>query len=130
MTSGSTVKTGFQSSTRRVKIFSSLSLYSLTATWPGNEQEKWNEWYDLMFCSWRKWWLKWFTQLYMGTKVSPDWVPTNCAWLASADLSTSFTRSSKQSIVHRRRRCLSSPKHQSGENFVWPTSINDSVMLS
>ena len=60
-------------------------------------------------------------QLYVGTTTSPDCVPTSCATFASAKQLTTPSNSLGQETFVRRNRCLRRPKHQSGENLVWPT---------
>ena len=67
-------------------------------------------------------------QSYVGTIVSPDCVPTSCGTLASADELTTDAMSSKLLTKVRLYRCLNNPKHQSGENFVCPTNMNDMVI--
>ena len=51
--------------------------------------------------------------------------PTNCALLGVADIFTAWTMSSRQPMLVLLYCCFSSPKHQSGANFVCPTGRND-----
>ena len=53
---------------------------------------------------------------------------TLTAELMVADCSTTFTISWTQPTSVLRKRCLISPKHQSGENFVCPAGKNNNVI--
>ena len=65
---------------------------------------------------------------HVGTSTRPSWVPTSCAWFASADFSTTRAISSRHPILVLRYSCLKRPKHQSGENLVCPTMRKERVM--
>ena len=69
-------------------------------------------------------------QSYVGTKTSPSCVPTSCGTFTLADWSTTLAMSSRQLTRVRRKRCLTKPKYQSGENFVWPTIKNDRLIFA
>ena len=66
-------------------------------------------------------------QLYIGTMISPPYVPTSCATFGDPDWCTAFTMSSKHPITILRYFRF---KHQLGENFVCPTGKNDILISS
>lgn len=114
---------------RMVMLISFASASCLTDT-PFSVEVNLKWWYLVMLFSFLKCGLKYPHQSYVGTRVSPSWSPTNCTVLTLADDSTTPTKSSRQFTTQRRYRCFSNPKHQSGENFVCPTSMNDRMMES
>ena len=62
--------------------------------------------------------------------MSPRLDPTSWATLGVADSLTTLTMSSKQPTFDLLKCHLKRPKHQSGENLVWPTGKNDILMSS
>ena len=71
--------------------------------------------------------IRYVAQLYTGTTGFPFCVPTSWATFISADVLTTSVMSCRELTKVRRYRCLNRPKHQSGANFVWPTSMKKSV---
>ena len=97
-------------------VFSGLSTLSLTDV-PRFCVSKWCTAFVPFSARCRKGWSKNSAQSYVGTKTRPSWVPTSCAWFATADFTTR-TMSSRHPIFILWYTCLKRLKHQSGENFM------------
>ena len=124
MIGGSSWGQGFQprwSLVRRERVFSSESQCTLTLAVPGVCQG------GARTLSSPPW--KYPVQSNWLTMMVPSSIPISWAWLVWADWSTTRTRSSRHPTSVFLNFCFSRPKHQSGANFVWPTSKNDISIL-
>ena len=98
----------------------------LATTNPGVSQDSLKWWKVFMFLTFRKCGFRKAAQSWMGTIGWPFWSPASWTKFALADCSTTVWRSFKQPTLVFLTRCFSRPKHQSGANFVWTTSMKES----
>ena len=68
-------------------------------------------------------------QSYVGTTVRPSASTTSWTSLHQAERSTTSAMELRLPTGVARNLRLNNPKHQSGANFVWPTTKNDKVSL-
>lgn len=135
MTGGSSVGDGDHcrcSGSRSFNCISLLSVETLTIAQPGVLAEKtrwWSFFMPLKACRLKNG-AKYSAQSYWGTITVPSSLPTSWAWFTTADELTTSTMSSRHPTLVLRKRCFSSPKHQSGANLVCPTSRKDISILS
>ena len=147
--SGRSVAVGDHSFFSSLYSTSGPSDVSRTNTLPlwADENRRW--WKDLiptsfLVCSYGN-----ICQSLVGTTTLPSGVPVSCAVFTLAEVLTTLARSVSPPIFVCLYLCTKvdlyhcgikssllihlffrRPKHQSGENLVWPATINDSVMFS
>lgn len=128
-TRGSSLPSGCQEFLRSRISVSGMSHCSLTNVVPGIDESKWKWWNFfipriLLKCGARN-----VVQSYTGTTVLPSSRETSCVKLHSADAFTTSDKLLNPPTLVFLYFCLSSPKLQSGANFVCPTTRKESVIL-
>ena len=127
---GNSVADGVQWSLTSFTEVPVLSLYCLQVTVLGEESSITNWWYDLIPITFLILVAKNDCQSYVGTNTSPASFPTSRTWLTYADSLTTSAISVRLCTCVLLNRCFRRPKQESGVNFVCPTTIKESVILS
>ena len=108
---------------------SGVSFCSFTNTVPGEEEKSRKWWYFFMPVILFIRGAKKSVQSKVVTMVLPSSQETSCVKLHSADLFTTSAMACRLPTFILLYWCLRCPKHQSGENLVFPTGRKERVML-
>ena len=129
MIDGNSSKSGSHGAFSRSISTSGQSHCSQTNTLPGNEKDTQKWWYFLIPVIFFILVAKKSVQSYVGTILLPSSRDTNWAKFQSAESFATWAMDWRLPTFDLLNSCLNKPKQQSGENLVWPTGRNESVML-